>query len=103
MANLEALNDEALATATGGASTGAKNEINTTDWQGAHWQPQQYPMGTTFTAHGFLWYRINVGDTLSQIAVTFKTTTATLKANNPATIQDINKIYAGDAIIIRRA
>ena len=60
-------------------------------------------MGTTFTAYGYLWYRIKSGDTLGQIANTYGTTTAQLKANNPATIIDINKIYAGDAIIIRRA
>ena len=100
MANFEALNDEAMEAASGG--TAKKANTNTTNWQGAHWQANQ-PMGTTFTAYGYLWYRIKSGDTLGQIANTYGTTTAQLKANNPATIIDINKIYAGDAIIIRRA
>ena len=100
MANFEALNDEAMEAASGGAAK--KTNINAANWQGAHWQANQ-PMGTTFTAYGYLWYRIKSGDTLGQIAKTYGTTTAQLKANNPATIIDINKIYAGDAIIIRRA
>ena len=101
MANFEALNDEAMEAASGGAAK--KANTNTTNWQGAHWQAEQYPMGTAFTANGFLWYRIASGDTLGRIAQKYGTTPAQLKANNPATITDINKIYAGDAIIIRRA
>lgn len=101
MANFEALNDNAVEAASGGAGTNGK--VNTDNWQGAHWQPTQYACGTTFVAYGFLWYRIKSGDILGAIANTFGTTTSQLKANNPATIVDINKIYAGDAIIIRRA
>ena len=100
MANFEALNDEAMETASGGAAT--NRNVNTDNWQGAHWQPPQYAMGTTFSAYGYLWYRIKSGDTLGRIAQTFGTTPNQLKINNPATIVDINKIYAGDAIIIRR-
>lgn len=100
MANFEALNDNAMEAASGGA---AKTTVNTTNWQGAHWQAEQYTMGATFTAYGFLWYRIKSGDTLSAIAKTFGTTVNQLKINNPATIVDTSKIYAGDAIIIRRA
>ena len=101
MADFEVLNDEAVEAVSGGAAT--KTNTNTTDWRGAHWQPTQYAMGTTFVAYGYLWYRIKSGDTLSGIAQTFGTTTAQLKTNNPATITNINQIYAGDAIIIRRA
>lgn len=100
MANFEALNDEAMEAASGGASN---RNVNTDNWQGAHWQPTQYSMGTTFTAYGYLWYRIKNGDTLGRIAQTYGTTPAQLKANNPSTIKNINQIYAGDAIIIRRA
>ena len=101
MANFEALNDEAMEAASGGAAK--KANTNTTNWQGAHWQAVQYPMGTAFTANGYLWYRIKSGDTLGNIAKTFGTTVNQLKLNNPATIVDVSKIYAGDAIIIRRA
>lgn len=101
MANFEALNDNAVEAASGGAATNRK--VNTTNWQSAHWQPTQYAMGTTFVAYGYLWYRIKSGDTLGNIAKTFGTSTNQLKINNPATIVDINKVYAGDAIIIRRA
>lgn len=97
MANIEELKDEAFAEVTGGAN------VNTTNPNGAHWQPTNVTMGTTFTQNGLLWYRIKPGDTLGKIAATFGTTTATLKANNPATIKNVNQIYAGDAIVIRRA
>lgn len=97
MANIEVLNDEALDGISGGAN------VNTSNWQAAHWQPTQYAMGSQFTAYGYLWYRIKSGDTLGTIAQRFKTTVAHLKANNPATITNVNAIYAGDAIIIRRA
>ena len=89
------LNDEEIENVSGG--------INTTNWQGAHWQPTNIAMGTTFTSYGFLWYRIKSGDTLGQIAAKFGTNINTLKANNPATIKNVNLVYAGDAIIIRRA
>ena len=91
------LSEEELEVAVGGAS------VNTSDWNGAHWQATNYPMGTTFVEHGLLWYRIARGDSLSSIAQRFGTTVNTLKANNPATITNPNLIYAGDAIIIRRA
>ena len=97
MANMEELKDEAVEEVTGGA------RINTTNPTGAHWQPTNVSMGTTFTKNGLLWYRIKPGDTLGSIAAKFGTTTARLKANNPATIKNINLIYAGDAIVIRRA
>ncbi len=99
MENINALNDEAMENVTGGAKT----KTNTTDWTAAHWQPTDVTMGTTFVQNGYLWYRIKSGDTLGNIAATFGTTVGTLKANNPATIKDTSKIYAGDAIIIRRA
>ena len=97
MTNFEELKDEAVESVSGGAN------INTTNPNGAHWQPTNVSMGPTFTQNGLLWYRIKPGDTLGKIAATFGTTTATLKANNPATITNINQIYAGDAIVIRRA
>lgn len=99
MTNVEHLEDESLGNAVGGA----KNSINTTDWNGAHWQPTQYAMGTTFVAYGFKWYRIAPGDTLGAIAQRFGTKVEILQANNPATIKNPNQIYAGDAIIICRA
>lgn len=77
--------------------------INTDDWRGAHWQPVRFGMGSIFDMYGFLWYRILCGDTLAKIAHDFGTTTSQLKINNPATIRDISRIYAGDAIIIRRS
>ena len=93
---IEELKDEAVEAVSGGAT-------NTTDWTGAHWQPTNVPMGTTFVQNGYLWYRIKNGDSLGQIANTFSTTPAQLQINNPKTITNINYIYAGDAIIIRRA
>ena len=92
---IEELKDQAVEAVSGGT--------NTTDWTGAHWQPTSIPMGTTFVQYGYLWYRIKNGDSLGQIAKTFSTTTAQLQINNPKTITNINNIYAGDAIIIRRA
>ena len=97
MAHIEELKDEAVEEVTGGA------KINTTNPNGAHWQPTNVSMGTTFTQNGLLWYRIKPGDTLGTIAAKFGTNVNTLKANNPATIKNINLIYAGDAIVIRRA
>ena len=99
MADIEELKDEAAAAAAGGTSYGT----NTDDWTGAHWQPQNIPMGTSFVQYSRLWYRIKYGDTLAQIASSFGTPMAQLKANNPKTIVDISKIYAGDAIMIRYA
>ena len=96
MENMKELNDEAVEEVTGGA------RINTTNPNGAHWQPTNVSMGTTFTRNGLLWYRIKPGDTLGAIASRFGTSVNTLKANNPATIRNINQIYAGDAIVIRR-
>lgn len=96
MANIEELKDEAVEEVTGGA------KINTTNPNGAHWQPTNVSMGTTFTQNGLMWYRIKPGDTLGTIASRFNTTVNALKANNPATIKNINLIYAGDAIVIRR-
>ena len=95
MEDKKILNEEEIEEVSGG--------INTSNWNGAHWQPTNIPMGSTFVQNGFLWYRIKFGDTLSQIASNFGTTMNTLKANNPATIKNFNNIYAGDAIIIRRA
>ena len=97
MANIEELKDEAFEEVSGGAN------INTTNANGAHWQPTNVSMGTTFTYNGMLWYRVKPGDTLGSIAKTFGTNVNTLKANNPATIQNVNMIYAGDALVIRRA
>ncbi len=96
MEDIKELNEEEIEEVTGG-------KINTTNPNGAHWQPTNIAMGSTFTKNGYLWYRIKVGDTLGQIAARFQTTTARLKANNPATIKNVNMVYAGDAIIIRRA
>lgn len=98
MENVEALNEKELEAAVGG-----KGNINTTDWTGAHWQATQHGMGTTFYENGYKWYRIKAGDTLGAIAKAFGTTAAQLQANNPATIKNVNQIYAGDAIVISRA
>ena len=93
MTYVEELKDEAVAGVSGGT--------NTTDWTGAHWQPTNVAMGTTFVQNGHTWYRIKSGDTLGAIANTFGTTTAQLQAYNPRTITNVNLIYAGDAIIVR--
>jgi len=98
MENMNVLNDEVLENAAGGATA-----VNTNNPNGAHWQPTNVAMGATFVQNGFLWYRIKSGDCLGAIAKTFGTTTDQLKRNNPATIQNVSLIYAGDAIIIRRA
>ena len=100
MATFEALNDEALEAVNGGASVNAAD--NTPAWQRPHWQPENYAMGTTFEAYGYLWYRIKPGDILGRIARTYGTTCAQLQALNAATIKDVNKILYGDAIIIRK-
>lgn len=97
MENTEELKDEFIEEVTGGA------KINTTDPDGAHWQPTNVAMGTTFTLDGRLWYRIKPGDTLESIAARFNTSAETLKASNPATIKNIRLVYVGDAIIIGRA
>ena len=87
MAKFEALNDEALEAVNGGASVNAAD--NTPAWQRPHWQPDEYPMGSTFEAYGYLWYRIKPGDILGRIAQTYGTTSAQLQALNAATIKDI--------------
>lgn len=92
----EILNDEAVAAVSGGAGN-----INTTDWAGGHWQATQYPMGSTFHAYGYTWYRIKSGDSLGSIAAAFGTSVNALMANNPNTIKNPNQIFAGDALIIR--
>ena len=95
MSNMNTLNDEVLENAVGG--------YNTTDPNGAHWQATGYKMGTTFVMQGMRWYRIQNGDTLGNIARTFGTTVEQLQKNNPKTITNPGMIYAGDAIVIRRA
>ena len=97
MENAEELKDELIEEVTGGV------KINTTDPGGAHWQPTNVAMGTTFTRDGLLWYRIKPGDTLEGIAARFGTSAGELKASNPATIQNIRLVYVGDAILIGRA
>lgn len=100
MANIETLNDETLGAVSGGTSVGIVDD--TPAWKRPHWQPDEYPMGSTFEAYGYLWYRIQPGDILGRIAQTYGTTSAQLQALNAATIKDINKILYGDAIIIRK-
>ena len=100
MEKFEALSDEALEAAVGGVAVRVNDDIPR--WQCPHWQPEEYPMGTTFEAYGYLWYRIKPGDILGRIAQTYGTTSAQLQALNPATIKDVNKILYGDAIIIRK-
>ena len=100
MAKFEALNDETLGAVNGGTSVGIVDD--TPAWKRPHWQPDEYPMGSTFEAYGYLWYRIQPGDILGRIAQTYGTTSAQLQALNAATIKDINKILYGDAIIIRK-
>lgn len=100
MANIETLNDETLGAVSGGTSVGIVDD--TPVWKRPHWQPDEYPMGSTFEAYGYLWYRIQPGDILGRIAQTYGTTSAQLQALNAATIKDINKILYGDAIIIRK-
>lgn len=93
MADIEALKDEALEGAAGGAT-------NTTDWRGAHWQPQNRAMGTTWTEFGWNWYRVKPGDTLGAIAQRYGYTVDRLVALNPKTITNKNMIYAGDALVL---
>ena len=100
MAKFEALNDETLGAVSGGTSVGIADD--TPAWKRPHWQPDEYPLGSTFEAYGYLWYRIQPGDILGRIAQTYGTTSAQLQALNAATIKDINKILYGDAIIIRK-
>lgn len=97
MANMEELRDEALEAAAGGA---AANNINTTDWTKAHWQPQNHAMGSEWIEFGHKWYRVKVGDALSVIAQKYRTTPEMIKKMNPATVANINMIYAGDALIV---
>lgn len=92
MADIEALKDEALEAAAGG--------INTTDWRGAHWQPQNRAMGSTWTEFGWNWYRVKPGDTLGSIAQRYGYTVDRLAALNPKTITNKNMIYAGDALVL---
>lgn len=89
---IQALNDENVEAVTGGGS----------DWRGAHWQDTRHKMGTDFVENGRLWYRIKTGDSLGAIALKYKTTPDQLKKNNPLTITNVNQIYAGDTICIRR-
>ena len=100
MANIETLNDETLGAVSGGTSVRTADDAPA--WKRPHWQPDEYPMGSTFEAYGYLWYRIQPGDILGRIAQTYGTTSAQLQALNAATIKDINKILYGDAIIIRK-
>lgn len=96
MANFEALNDDVLEAANGGAA-----KVNTTNAYGAHWQPTNRPMGQDFVYDNRLWYRVKTGDTLGAIAQKYGTTPQVLKNNNSQTIKNINQIYAGDALCIR--
>ena len=100
MANIETLNDATLGAVSGGTSVRTADDAPA--WKRPHWQPDEYPMGSTFEAYGYLWYRIQPGDILGRIAQTYGTTSAQLQALNAATIKDINKILYGDAIIIRK-
>ena len=100
MAKFETLNDETLGAVSGGTSVGIVDD--TPAWNRPHWQPDEYPMGSTFEAYGYLWYRIQPGDILGRIAQTYGTTSAQPQALNAATIKDINQILYGDAIIIRK-
>lgn len=92
----EILNDEEVAAVSGGAA----GKVNTSDWGGAHWQPQDRPMGTTWTEHGYNWYRVKPGDTLSGIAARYGYTVKDLMYWNPRTIKNPNQIYAGDALVL---
>lgn len=100
MANMEALNDEALEAANGGAA-----KVNTTDASGAHFQNTLITMGTAYYAEGRggkqLWYRVKTGDTLGAIAARYGTTVQQIQKNNPKTITNINDIYAGDCLFIK--
>lgn len=100
MADIEKLNDEVLEEATGGAAKAAY--VNHTDWQGAHYRPYGHVPGETWTEFGFRWYMIKKGDTLSGIALRFGCSIQQLVANNPATIQNPDRIFEGDAIILGR-
>lgn len=98
MANYQALNDDALEAAVGGAA-----EVNTTDWAGAHWQPTNREKGSTWKEFGYDWYRVKSGDTLSGIAQKYGFTIKDLMYWNPKTIKDPNMIYAGDALVLAKA
>lgn len=67
-----------------------------------HWQNTAYKMGESFPADGYVFYRIALGDTLGTIAAKFGTTVYELQRLNPKTITNINNVYAGDCIAIRR-
>ena len=51
--------------------------------------------GPSWTQNGMTFYRIVFGDTLSEIALRFRTTAYAIQALNPTLIKDINKIQAG--------
>ena len=69
MAKFETLNDETLGAVSGGTFVGIADD--TPVWKRPHWQPDEYPMGSTFEAYGYLWYRIQPGDILGRIAQTY--------------------------------
>lgn len=99
MDNMEKLQDDVLNDVAGGA---AKIKVygQSTDPNGAHWQPKDHKPGETFEMNGHTWYVIKSGDTLFLIAQKFNTDMYKIKRMNPLTIQDIGKIYAGDAIVV---
>lgn len=100
MAIIEELKDDELAAAAGGATTKKIVYGQSTDPNGAHWQPVDHRPGETFEMNGHTWYVIKTGDTLFMIAQRFKTDMYKIQRMNPRTITDIGKIYAGDAIVV---
>lgn len=87
------LNAEELADVAGG---------QTQDANGAHWQPVTVPMGTAFQYRGHVWYRFKLGDTLGAVAAKFGVSPEYIQGMNPLTIRNINKIDAGDAVVVRK-
>lgn len=104
------LTEEELDGVTGGV------QQQTTNPDGAHWVYTGANPGQTFQYRGNTWYKIKSGDHLGGIALTYRiaeregyTGSAEQRAlqgcyilqrRNPATIQDIAKIFENDCIAL---
>lgn len=104
------LNEEELGNVTGGVQQQSGNP------NGAHWVYPGVGRGQTFEYAGSTWYKINSGDHLGGIALRFGIAEREgitgseeyravqgcyiLQRRNPATIEDIAKIYVDDCIAL---
>lgn len=104
------LTEEELDGVTGGV------QQQTTDPNGAHWNCTWATPGQTFQYNGHTWYKIKYGDHLGGIALTYQIAEREgyggsaeeralkgcyiLQTRNPATIQDIAKIFENDCIAL---